>query len=65
MDKIQIGTMGDTGPHDKKEKIERPKKTLSKNTHHREKGDLQIIYHEEKSRYQAAIKKEKLNSWKE
>ena len=65
MDEIQIGTMVDTGAYDKKEKTERPKKTLSKNMHHIGKGDPQNIYHEEKSRYQAAIKKEKLNSWKE
>jgi len=39
MDEMQFGTMVDTGPHDKKEKTERTKKTLSKNTHHRGKGD--------------------------
>jgi len=34
---------------------------LSKNTYCRAEGDPQI-YHEEKSRYQTAIKKEKLKS---
>ena len=41
MDEIKIGTMVDTGAYDKKEKTERPKKTLSKNTYHRGKGDPQ------------------------
>jgi len=41
MDAIQIGTMVDTGAYDKKEKTECPKKTLSKNTHHRAKRNPQ------------------------
>jgi len=65
MDEIQIGTMVDTGAYDKMDKTERPMKTLSKNTHHRGNEDPQNIYHDEKSTYQTAIKKEKLNSWNE
>ena len=41
MDEIKIATMVDKGAYNKKEKTERPKKTLSKNTHHRGKGDPQ------------------------
>ena len=48
------------------EKNRRPKKKISKNYEQRRpKGESQNQYHEEKTKYQVAIKKEKIESWKE